>query len=117
LRRVDDFRRVDAFLADAFLGTLAPAFRASDKPIAIACFRLFTFFRERPARSVPVFRSCIAFLTFEAAFFPYRRAIEPPATLSANPRLGGLSPDGPQTLVMRLADRKEHAGCCALRRA
>jgi hypothetical protein len=47
-----------------FLGTLAPARRASDKPIAIACLRLVTFLPERPLRSVPRFRSSIARLTF-----------------------------------------------------
>ena len=31
-------------LREAFLGTLAPLFRASDSPIAIACFLLVTFF-------------------------------------------------------------------------
>jgi hypothetical protein len=31
------------FLLDRFLGTLAPFARASERPIAIACSRLFTF--------------------------------------------------------------------------
>src|SRR5207248_9994835 len=31
------------FFFERFLGTLAPFFRASDRPIAIACFLLFTF--------------------------------------------------------------------------
>jgi hypothetical protein len=52
-------------------GTLPPARRASESPIAIACFRLVTFFPERPLRSVPRFRSCIAFSTFCEAFRPY----------------------------------------------
>ena len=34
--------RVD-FLLDVFRGTLAPAARASDRPIAMACSRLSTF--------------------------------------------------------------------------
>jgi len=46
-------------------GTLPPARRACDRPIAMACFRLFTFFPERPDFSVPRFRSCIAFFTFD----------------------------------------------------
>jgi len=33
-----DFPRRD----DDFLGTLAPFFRASERPMAIACLRLFT---------------------------------------------------------------------------
>jgi hypothetical protein len=58
-------------LADDFLlGTLAPAFRASESPIAIACLRLLTFFPDRPFFNVPAFRSCIAFLTLLCAFLP-----------------------------------------------
>jgi hypothetical protein len=52
-------------------GTLAPARRASDRPIAIACLRLFTFLPERPLFSVPRLRSCIARFTFFCAFLPY----------------------------------------------
>src|SRR5262249_17777764 len=52
-------------------GTLAPAFRASDKPMAIACLRLLTFLPDRPLFKVPRFLSCIALLTLLAAFFPY----------------------------------------------
>jgi len=66
-------------LLEAFLGTFAPFFRASDKPIAIACFLLFTRppFPPLPDRSVPVFFRCKALLTdfFEA--LPYF-AISPP---------------------------------------
>jgi hypothetical protein len=52
------------------LGTLAPERRASERPIAIACFLLFTLRPERPLRSVPRFRSCIARLTLLCAFLP-----------------------------------------------
>ena len=52
-------------------GTLAPALRASLRPIAIACLRLVTFFPERPDFSVPCFRSCIARFTLLCAFLPY----------------------------------------------
>jgi hypothetical protein len=58
---------------EPFLGTLAPFLRASDKPIAIACFRLFTFLPERPLRSVPDLRFFIARPTFFDAPFEYRR--------------------------------------------
>ena len=61
----------DFFAADFLGGTFAPARRASDSPIAIACLRLFTFLPERPLSNLPVFRSCITFLTFDCAFFPY----------------------------------------------
>jgi hypothetical protein len=46
-------------------GTFAPALRASDNPIAMACFRLVTFFLDRPLRNVPSFISCIARSTFD----------------------------------------------------
>ena len=65
-RRVD-FRDRRPF-AD---GTFPPARRASDRPIAIACFRLVTRFPDRPLRSVPRFRSRIARLTFRDAVLPY----------------------------------------------
>jgi hypothetical protein len=54
-----------------FRGTLPPAARASLNPIAIACFRLVTFFPDRPDRSVPSLRSCIARSTLSDAFLPY----------------------------------------------
>src|SRR5580698_7048109 len=57
-----------------FFGTFAPACRASDSPIAIACLRLVTFFPERPLRSVPFLRSVMARFTFWEAFLAYLRA-------------------------------------------
>jgi len=56
-------------------GTLAPARRASDRPIAIACLRLLTLRPERPLRNVPALRSCMTFFTFEEALRLYFRAI------------------------------------------
>ena len=53
------------------VGTFAPARRASDNPIAIACLRLVTFLPVLPLFRVPCFLSCITFFTFAAAFFPY----------------------------------------------
>lgn len=46
-----------------FSGTLPPALRASDKPIATACFLLVTFLPLFPLLSFPSFISCIAFPT------------------------------------------------------
>ena len=57
----------------AFGGTFFPARRASDKPMAMACFRLFTFLPE--LFSVPSLRSCIAFSTFFEAALEYFRAM------------------------------------------
>ena len=54
-----------------FFGTLAPDRRASESPMAIACFRLLTFLPERPERSVPDLRSCIARRTLLLAPLPY----------------------------------------------
>ena len=64
---------------DFFEGTLPPSLRASESPIAIACFLLVTFLPE-PLLSVPRFRSCIAFSTLSDDFFPYLLAMKnPPA--------------------------------------
>jgi len=54
---------------------LAPFFLASDNPIAIACFRLFTF-RPLPDLSVPFLRRRIALSTRFDAAFPYLRLPE-----------------------------------------
>ena len=54
-----------------FLGTLAPFLRASESPIAIACFLLVTFFFPLPLCSVPFFFLCIALFTERWAFSPY----------------------------------------------
>src|SRR5438132_1945809 len=54
-----------------FFGTFAPASRASERPIAIACLRLLTRLPDRPLFSVPRLRSRIARSTFSPAFLPY----------------------------------------------
>ena len=54
-------------------GTFRPFLRASERPIAIACLRLVTFFPLRPLRSVPRLR--IARATSLEALREYRRAI------------------------------------------
>jgi hypothetical protein len=61
------------FLAPLFFagGTLSPSRRASERPIAIACFLLVTFLPEPPLRRVPCLRSCITFSTLSDAFLPY----------------------------------------------
>ena len=66
-----------------FFGTFAPDRRASDKPIAIACFLLVTFLPELPLRSVPRLRSRMTFSTFSPAFFPYFLAMVLPFFISA----------------------------------
>jgi hypothetical protein len=67
---------------------LAPFSRASDKPIAIACLRLFTF-RPLPDFSVPFLRRRIALSTRFDAAFPYLRPREDfLAAISRPPRSG-----------------------------
>ena len=62
------------FCYAAFLrGTFAPERRASDKPIAIACLRLFTFLPLRPLFSLPRLNSCISRFTDFPAFGLYLR--------------------------------------------
>lgn len=58
-----------------FLGTLAPFLRASDRPIAIACFLLFTLppLPLRPERRVPCFFRRIALATLFPAPLLYLR--------------------------------------------
>jgi hypothetical protein len=68
-----DFLRF--FAALRFFGTFAPAARASESPIAIACLRLVTLRPERPLLNVPALRSFIARSTLAEAFFEYFRAM------------------------------------------
>ena len=56
-----------------FRATFLPFLRASDRPIAIACFLLVTFFPLFPLLSVPLLRRRIADSTsFEALFEVFR---------------------------------------------
>jgi hypothetical protein len=56
---------------DDFFGTLAPDLRASDRPMAMACFRLVTFLPLRPDFSVPFFLALISRSTDFDAFGLY----------------------------------------------
>jgi hypothetical protein len=58
---------------DRFFGTFAHFFRASERPIAIACFLLLTFFPDLPLFSVPDLRFFMARPTFFAAPLEYFR--------------------------------------------
>jgi hypothetical protein len=78
--RADDFF-ADDFLAEDFFaddcgGTFAPSSRASERPIAIACFWLVTRppCPALPRFNVPVLRRCIALFTLLDAARPYFRA-------------------------------------------
>ena len=56
-------------------GTLAPERLASERPIAIACLRLFTL-RPLPDLSLPRFSLCISFSTDFEAFGLYLRPLD-----------------------------------------
>ena len=71
-----DFLPDDFLDEDFFFGTLAPDFLASDRPMAIACFLLFTFLPLRPLFSFPDFISCIARFTLLWLFFEYFAMVE-----------------------------------------
>lgn len=53
------------------LGTFAPSSRASERPIAMACFGLVTFLPLRPLFNVPSFISSIDFLTLDCDSLEY----------------------------------------------
>ena len=74
-----DLRLLLRLLFDFFFGTFLPFWRASDRPIAIACLRLFTFFLLRPLLSVPFLRLRIARSTSFDALFEYFRAMARPS--------------------------------------
>jgi len=92
----DDFELVFRFEADfLFLGTFAPFFLASLRPMAIACLRLFTF-RPEPLFNVPFLRFRIADSTRFDADFPYR-GMESSTAICASvvlARRGGFSGRG-----------------------
>src|SRR5688572_11803879 len=75
----DDLRAEDFFFPEleedeaVGEGTLAPDLRASLNPIAMACFRLFTFppFPSLPDFNLPSLYSCITSSTLSCAFFEY----------------------------------------------
>src|SRR6059058_1801483 len=56
-------------------GTFLPFLRASERPMAIACLRLFTFLPLLPLLSLPRLRLRIARSTSFEALREYRRAI------------------------------------------
>ncbi len=65
------WRDVDEREEEGFFGTFAPAWRASESPMAMACLRLFTVLPELPLFNVPALRSCMAFATLSLAVLPY----------------------------------------------
>jgi hypothetical protein len=67
----------DCVLLDAFFGTFLPFLRASDRPMAIACFRLLTVppLPPLPLLSVPFFSLRTALSTSFDALGEYLRAM------------------------------------------
>src|SRR6185312_2135169 len=77
-RRLQDFLRFFDFLFFVLrLGTFLPLRRASDRPMAIACFLLFTVppLPPLPRFSLPFFLRCMARLTSLPALLEYFLAI------------------------------------------
>ena len=68
-------RRGAYFLRTFFFGTFLPLRRASERPMVVACLRLFTFLPLRPLLSAPRLRLCIAFFTSVDARREYLRAM------------------------------------------
>jgi hypothetical protein len=66
------------FLEPFFGATFLPLLRAAERPIAIACFLLFTVLPLRPLLSEPFLRRCIALLTSLEALFEVLRAMATP---------------------------------------
>jgi hypothetical protein len=92
LRFVADFLPADFFrppLDFRFDGTFAPFARASDNPIAIACFLLVTLppLPPRPLRNVPFLRFFIARSTRLLAALPYFRVLFFRVAMSEDPRV------------------------------
>ena len=81
VRQDERFREDERFMDDRFLeelffrGTFAPFFRASERPMAIACLRLFTVppLPPGPDLSVPRFLRRMALATVFSAARPYFR--------------------------------------------
>jgi hypothetical protein len=74
----DDFFEADFFFAalrPGGGGTFAPSLRASDKPIAMACFGFFTLL-PLPDFSLPRLNSCISRSTDFCALGPYLRPLD-----------------------------------------
>jgi hypothetical protein len=72
-----DLLERERFRRPPFFGTLAPFFRASDNPIAIACSRLFTLppRPDFPLRRVPFLRRRMALSTLLLAPLLYFRRL------------------------------------------
>jgi hypothetical protein len=81
----DDDPLEDFFRDDLRGGTLAPFSRASFRPMAIACFRLFTL-RPDPLLSVPFLRRCMADSTLFDAFLPYLAILATSGPAACKPR-------------------------------
>jgi hypothetical protein len=102
---VELFFLEDFFELDFFAGTFAPSERASESPIAIACFRLFTFFPLRPLLSLPRLNSCISRSTDSEAFGLYFRLEDFFLTMLASVHTCVLLPS-------QLRGKNNLSGCC-----
>lgn len=78
------------YLLDFFFGAFLHSLRASESPMAIACFRLFTVLPLRPLLRVPSLRSCIAISTFFEAPLEYFLATVVYLPLPSTPTLNAF---------------------------
>src|SRR5579864_3077142 len=92
-------------------GTFAPDLRASDKPMAMACLRLFTFLPDFPDLSSPRFISCIARPTLEEAFLLYFRDLLFVAIFFTNRKRGLLFNAVPVARFHKEISRESHQLC------
>src|SRR6266545_5999427 len=105
------------------LGTRAPFLRASERPMAIACLRLFTFFPLRPLLSVPFLRLRIALSTVFDAPREYLRAMQSLLVLcrhlkeSDTNRKRTRKSEVPRASWPRCRDRSRDDDGCTTRRA
>jgi hypothetical protein len=94
LARNDGRRRTYRFAAFRLFGTFAPAARASESPIAIACLRLLTLRPERPLFKVPALRFFIARPTLAEAVLEYFRALRAMKLISYDTNVITAVPEG-----------------------
>lgn len=98
-----------------FFGIFAPALRASDRPIAMACLRLFTFLPDLPLFSVPRFISCMARSTFRLLLLFLAAMSSPHAALvsacSSFLRAANCSPSSCKSMSDFLASANIPSAC------
>jgi hypothetical protein len=94
--------------ADFLLGTFLPFARASESPIAMACFLDLTVLPLLPLLSAPVFRRLIARLTSPDADLEYRAIVFSSCELKTPIPSGGSGRQGILTVGLAAAGLAGH---------